>query len=242
MSNSHFLVYEFMRSDLSKCYIKSMPSKHTVRFYTENGIYHVYNRGVEKRIVFQDKQDYLVFLHYLKKYLTPPQENEVRPQSIANLHLQVELLAYCLMPNHFHLLIRQMPPTALTTFMRCLMNSYTKYFNTKYVRVGPLFQGKFKAVLVENDQYLLHLSRYIHLNPMRSDLISRNSLIEYPYSSYAEYLGIRQTVWIKSESVLEYFKDAKKTFFTNMLSYQSFIEDYAVPPEEFLGSLVIEDE
>jgi len=70
------------------------------------------------------------------------------------------------MENHFHLILKQISRDAITTFMRCIMNSYTKYFNKKYERVGPLFQGKFKALLVDKDEYLLHLTRYIHLNPI----------------------------------------------------------------------------
>lgn len=220
-----------------------MPSKYSVRFYTENGIYHIYNRGVEKRTIFEDKQDYQVFLHYLKRYLSPPNFNEVRPRWIVKLHQELKLFAYCLMPNHFHLLIKQDTKTSITLFMRCLINAYTKYFNEKYERVGPLFQGKFKAVLVETDAYFLHLSRYIHLNPLVHDHPTRSDLVEltqYPYSSYAEYLGQRNTKWINTQEILTYFKKPQNPIFKNFTTYKSFVEDYAVPVEDFLNDLIIE--
>lgn len=220
-----------------------MPSKHSIRFYTENGIYHVYNRGVEKRIIFQNSQDYKVFLHYLRRYLTEPPPSEVGPRWRLNLHKEIKLLAYCLMPNHFHLLIKQVTQTSLTTFMRCIINSYTKYFNKRYERVGSLFQGKFKAALVDTEQYLLHLSRYIHLNPIGHEETTRSDLVtltKYQYSSYQDYLGLRRTKWVHPQEILYYFKTASKTYFKDIFSYQSFVQDYAVLPKEFLGDLTIE--
>ena len=202
-----------------------MPSKYTIRFYVENGIYHVYNRGVDKRTIFEDTQDYKLFLSYLKRYLTEP-TSEVGPHWKKGLHMQIELLAYCLMGNHFHLLVKQNSKTALTTFMRCLSNSYTKYFNQKYDRVGPLLQGKFKAILVDKDNYLLHLTRYIHLNPVsHKDQITSSDLArleQYNYSSYADYIGKLKTKWVKPEFALGYFKESSKSG----ISYKDFVEDF----------------
>lgn len=159
-----------------------MPSKHSVRLYTENGIYHVYNRGVEKRTIFEVEQDYRVFLSYLKRYLTKPPKiapDEVGPRWNKDIYKEIQLLSYCLMPNHFHLLIKQLTQTALTTFMRCITNAYTRYFNTKYKRVGPLFQGKFKAALAETEPYVLHLTRYIHTNPLDHESLTRSDLVNW---------------------------------------------------------------
>lgn len=111
------------------------------------------------------------------------------------------------MPNHFHLMVKQTEKETITSFMRALGDSYTQYFNKKYQRVGPLFQGVYKAVLVKKEPYLLHLSRYIHLNP---------------HSSYGEYLGIRQTKWIRPEEILAFFKTTQRTNLKDLLSYQSF--------------------
>ncbi|OGD93952.1 hypothetical protein A2697_05680 [Candidatus Curtissbacteria bacterium RIFCSPHIGHO2_01_FULL_41_44] len=223
-----------------------MPSKHSVKLYIENGIYHVYNRGVEKRTIFQD-HDYKVFLHYLKRYLSEP-NNEVGPRWKLRwnqgLHEKLHLMAYCLMPNHFHLLLKQFSKEAITTLMRCLSNSYTKYFNEKYDRVGPLFQGKFKAVLVENDNYLLHLTRYIHLNPInhresttRSDLVV---LAKFNYSSYADYLGKRHTQWLNVKEVLNYFNNPTSLNIYKKHSYKEFVEDFAIDSGSALQELVIE--
>lgn len=228
---------------LSKFMIGQMPSRHTVRLYVENGVYHVYNRGVEKRIIFQDAQDYQVFLHYMKRYLMEPPTDEVGPRWRLNLHKEIQLFAYCLMPNHFHFLIKQVTKSALTTFMRCFINSYTKYFNKRYERVGSLFQGKFKAAFVETEQYLLHLSRYIHLNPIHHEEVTRSDLVtlqNYPYSSYADFLGKRQTKWVKPDEILSYFKSSARLYLKDISSYQSFVENYAVPPKDFLGELTIE--
>lgn len=225
-----------------------MPSKNIIRSYIENGYYHIYNRGVEKREIFLDDQDYKVFLHFLKRYLTKPPESpdQVRPPWRSDLFDKLRLTAYCLMNNHFHLMIKQSIKEATTDFMRALTDSYVRYFNEKYERIGPLFQGRFKAVLIDTESYLLHLTRYIHLNPIepnevrpadRSDLLKIRS---YPFSSYQEYLGNRKTEWIYTEEILSFFKSAQKSTLHDILSYQSFVEDYALDSRETLGSLTLE--
>ncbi|MEX2028231.1 MAG: transposase [Candidatus Curtissbacteria bacterium] len=218
-----------------------MPSKYSVKNYVENGVYHVYNRGVEKRKIFEDDQDYKVFLHYLKRYLTD-EDDEVRPRWKKELSQRVSLLAYCLMENHFHLLVKQTTKDAVTIFMRCMSNAYTKYFNEKYDRIGPLFQGKFKAVLVDNDDYLLHLTRYIHLNPLGHKGLTRSDLAileNYLYSSYHDYLDKRNTLWLHRETVLEYFQSSR-TLGTKYSSYKNFVEDFAVDPKIYLEDYTID--
>lgn len=153
-----------------------MPARNIVKTYIENGYYHAYNRGVEKRNIFLDEQDYSVFLHFLKQYLSPPQRKGiyltmtgldlVRPRPIQTLYDEIDLLAYCLIPNHYHLLLEQKTIDGMTKLLRRLCTSYSMYFNKKYDRVGSLFQGTYKAALIDRDEYLLHLSRYIHLNPV----------------------------------------------------------------------------
>ena len=138
------------------------------------------------------------------------------------------------MPNHFHLLIKQNNKTAIEFFMRSLSTKYSVYFNKKYDRVGPLFQGAYKAVLVENETYLLHLSRYIHLNP------TGKIPLKDTYSSYSDYLKLRKTKWLNSQNILSYFNKAQKTRLKDVFSYQSFIEDYLQNPKELLGELSID--
>ena len=211
-----------------------MPSKNAIKTYVENGYYHVYNRGVEKRTIFQDREDYSKFLYFIKIYLTPLEELSkefplLRSNLVKNnLSGEVELLALCLMPNHFHLLIKQNTKVGMTKFLRQLNTSYSMYFNKRHERVGPLFQGRFKAANVETDEYLLHLSRYIHLNPLARGA----SLDEFDWSSYLYYLGKKEPVsWLNTNFISEYFNNSKRGF-----SYKDFVEDYvdSTPLDSYL--------
>ena len=200
-----------------------MPSRHVVKTYSEDTYYHIYNRGVEKRLIFQDRDDYTKFLYLFKIYLTNPEilRNEyplLRSNIVdKNLFEEIDLLAFCLMPNHFHLLVYQKQKDSITKLLRQICTAYVIYFNKKFERVGPLFQSKFKAVAVDSDEYLLHLSRYIHLNPTGRGA----PLDEFEWSSYLYYLGKRQSNWLKTDTIVNYFNKSKKGF-----SYKSFVEDY----------------
>lgn len=231
-----------------------MPAKNRIKTYFANGFYHIYNRGVEKRDIFLEEKDYVVFLGLLKKYLTaaPPLENPTANTPLApkDLHEEIVLLVYCLMPNHFHLLLQQKKRDSMTKFLRRICTSYSIYFNKKYERVGPLFQGTYKAVVVDNENFFLHLSRYIHLNPLglsegqtleRSDL---EKLREYSFSSYPNYLGLRKNEWLKPELVLAYFKKpetGKALNLKNFNSYQSFVEEYPTDAQQEVGNLALDD-
>ncbi|MBI4065398.1 transposase [Candidatus Gottesmanbacteria bacterium] len=105
----------------------------------------------------------------------------------------VDIISYCFMPNHFHLLLRQRIDKGVSRFVSNTTNGYTKYFNTKHHRVGPLLQGTFKAVWVETEEQLLHLTRYIHLNPTTNYLVQEQNLQDYPWSSFQEYFGLKET-------------------------------------------------
>lgn len=227
-----------------------MPAKNSIKIYLEGGYYHVYNRGVEKRKIFKDDQDYRVFLDYLKIYLLPEQEASIKSVSINGFTFQrfvrplnnfwgeVELLAYCLMPNHFHLLLKQKSPRSIEAFMRSLGTKYSGYFNKRYERVGPLFQSVYKAVLVQNEEQLLHLTRYIHLNPVKESPLQ---LFDH-YSSYGEYLGLRKTEWVKTDEILAFFKSPQRTNLKDILSYQSFVEDYLAELAEIIHDIAIDNE
>lgn len=210
-----------------------MPSKNVLKLYYENGFYHVYNRGVEKREIFLDEQDYAVFLSYLKFYLSPPPPQKIKfdlepkvypSRELKNFNDQIELMCYCLMPNHFHFLIRQNERTSMTKFIRSLSTRYSMYFNRKYERVGSLFQGRYKAVSVESEQQLLYLSHYIHRNPTptsRSVLEVEN----YRYSSLRNYLEKINQVWVKTDLISSYFSKSNPN-----LTYRAFVFDYEVEP------------
>lgn len=203
-----------------------MPSRNSIKFYIPNSIYHIYNRGVEKRIVFTDDQDYKVFLNYLKEYLSPSstglQGSTLQYQKTRDLTSkyfgEIELLAFCLMPNHFHLLIKQKNADSIKKFTKSLFTRYSMYFNKKYKRVGPLFQGIYKATNAISEDYLLDLTKYIHLNPIEN-------LVE-AYSSYKDYLGLTNTVWVNKSIVLDKFKDNAFVKFHKIKSYKEFVENF----------------
>jgi putative transposase len=226
-----------------------MPARNLIRFECENSYYHVYNRGVDKKEIFQDEQDYRVFLKYLKEYLSqPPDLSKIKetftlqgytfqgvPHQHKNFYEKIEIIAYCLMPNHFHLELHQKDKQDIQNFMQSISTRYSMYFNKKYERIGPLFQGTYKAVLINDENYLLHLSRYIHLNP--SEFTDN---LEAAYSSYPEFIGKRKTEWIKPEIVLSYFNKAKDDFIKGANTYQNFVEKYPIDSEKILGKITLE--
>jgi len=189
-------------------------------------IYHVCNRGVEKRNIFLEEKDYLRAIHNLFEF------NDQKPafnsgrihligsgnQSIKPRQLLVEILAFCLMPNHFHLLLKPVIDGGLELFVRKFCGGYANYFNTKYQRSGTLFQGRYKLVPVTRDSHFVHLPFYIHLNPL--DLIGsgwRNKKINnydktikflesYRWSSHLDYAGIKNFPSLtQRDFLLEFF-------------------------------------
>ena len=229
-----------------------MPARNVVKQYQEKGYYHLYNRGVEKRDIFTDKQDAAVFLGYLKDYLSP-KDIEGLMKTIINLTSsshdkldaarllrmnnfadEIELLAYCLMPNHFHLLVRQNEARGIEKFMKSLLTRYVQYFNRRQnSRVGGLFQSTYKAVLVQTEEQLLWLTRYIHRNPASKGL----SLKDPPLpSSYRNYLGLVKQEWVRPKEILNYFTKS------GLLSYGAFVEDdaYDAKTEELIKDIILE--
>lgn len=225
-----------------------MPAINTVKTFVEDAFYHVYNRGVEKRDIFLDDHDYQMFLHLLKLYLSPQPEDDqnrltrnnlVRLRPAQSVAREVKLIAYCLMPNHFHLLLKQITRTGMTKLMRKLATAYAMYFNSKYTREGTLFQGIYKAIHIDSEYYLLHLSRYIHLNPQA---LTRNILVTYPYSSYAHYLGKKHAEWVDPAPVLSYFSSEGTKLLKTANTYKEFVEAYKADPKEVLGRLALDED
>jgi len=208
--------------------------------------YHIYNRGIDKRVIFKSRRDYERFMMLL--YLANS-DNSFRLDVILNKKhktfgevlvfdrgkLLISIGAWCLMTNHFHLLIRQEVNGGITKFMRKLGTGYSMFFNIKYQRVGALFGGLFKAKLIGvDDNYMRQLLGYIHINPLEiefpdwKDKLNRPStdmkkfLESYRYSSYLDYLGedrVEKNI-INIENFPEYFKDSQ--------SFRDFVENYFV--------------
>ncbi|MDO8281611.1 MAG: transposase [Thermodesulfovibrionia bacterium] len=188
--------------------------------FTNDGLYHIYNRGVEKRDVFMDDGDYLRFVHNLYEF------NDESPVSNFNYHfdkqtktvrsthftvkkeprkLLVDILVFTLMPNHFHLLLRQRKEKGISKFMQKTGIAYTNYFNKKYERVGPLFQGKFKAVHVNEEPHFIHLPHYIHMNSLQLNYGNRipiDFLSGYRWSSFPDYIGRKNFPSVTSRGFL----------------------------------------
>jgi len=213
-----------------------MPAKGVIKIYREDSIYHIYNRGVEKRKIFLDEQDYKVFLTCLKQYLSNPETEPKRQilqgetlqyHSSKNYYGEIELLSFCLMPNHIHLLIKQRDKNSIKKFTQSLFTRYSIYFNRKYKRSGPLFQGVYKATNVINKDYLLDLSRYIHKNPLKYI----KNLVE-GYSSYSTYLGLNNTSWVNKNVILDYFNESTFMKHNNVKSYKEFVEKFKYVNED----------
>lgn len=196
--------------------------------------FHIYNRGTEKRKIFLDKNDYKRFLKCL--YLC----NSINPIKLRNVSKEktfyyereetiVDIGAYCLMPNHFHVLIRAKKDGGVSSFMEKIQTAYSMYFNKKYQRTGSLFQGPFKAQHVARDEYLKYLFAYIHLNPIKiidpewkengiTNLNESKKFIDsYIHSSYQDYLDNE-----RSESKI-LNKKSFPIYFENSKSFESFL-------------------
>ena len=197
-----------------------MPGRNIIKIFAINNYYHVYNRGVAKQVIFHDDEDYRVFLNLIKRYLDIETHTDKYGRPYEQLRDQVELLAYCLMPNHFHLLCYLNDEQAITRLLRNISCAYTTYYNKKYNRVGTLFQGRYKASRITSDDYLLHISRYIHLNP--------KDYKQWAYSSLPAYLGKIQTAWLQPTRIMELFKggpDEYEQFIENNKPNKDILED-----------------
>ncbi|MBI2601393.1 transposase [Candidatus Daviesbacteria bacterium] len=207
-----------------------MPGRKTPLVIGE--IYHVFNRGINRQPTFITKGDYLraqVSINFYR-FLRPPTSlskflklDNDRQEDMWKLLQQtkrsVEILSYCLMPNHFHFLLKQIEENGISKFMGNLQNSYTKYFNTKNDRDGSLFLDQFKAVRVETDEQLIHLTRYIHLNPHTGYVIkSLEELGKYPWSSFPDFLK-EEGQFVDVNFALSFFGSSEK--------YKKFVFDQA---------------
>lgn len=195
-----------------------MPSRHERKKFIINGIYHVYNRGIDKNEIFHTDSDYAYFENSLMIYLTPPDQLEeamnhsthilsskqrigllIRSHFLKNYNNKIELLAFCLMPNHFHLLISQKGERDISRFLKSLQTRYAMFHGKKYGRIGPLFQARYKGILVRNEAYYTTVKEYIHENP-RGLIAYQHDPSQYPWSSLRDYLGKQKRIWVKART------------------------------------------
>lgn len=253
-----FSEVELLLQGSEPCIMKVvMPSRYYRRIFIKGYYYHIYNRGANKKVVFRDAQDYQVFTDILAYYLGFPagkplsvlnrlEEGEV-PKDLKNkvpnldktTKASVELCAYCLMPNHFHLLLSQkqepISENSVSNLMRRLSITFAMYSRKKYDRSGTLFEGKFKNVFVGSDSQFLQLSRYIHRNPL--EIQGSEPLQNYDYSSYKFYIGREEVPdWLNTKPIQAFFpKLGTKT------DYQKFVQQEPKPVEaEVIKTLMLE--
>ena len=201
-------------------------------------VYHVFNRSIASQPDFRNQKDYqriidvtsyyrfknlpLRFSHYNR--LSQVQKDKFNKNYIFGNKPMLDIIAYSIMPNHFHFLLQPFISKAISDFMRNMQNSYSKYFNTKYDRTGSLFQFMFKAVHIENEEQLIHVSRYIHLNPVTAYLLEVDQLERYSWSSFKDYLSDKGAAnsFVNPNLVLSQFqtRGAYKKFVFDQVDYQ----------------------
>jgi len=192
-------------------YSKPMPQRRTP-LQTGN-FYHVYNRGNNRSSIFFEHENYIYFLRLVREHL------------ITNA---VDIVAYCLMPNHYHFLVYLRDET-LSDAMKSLSLSYTKAINKRFNRSGVLFQGRFQSIHTPQTDYLVNLARYIHLNPVKAGLVQQPG--EWEFSSYLEYAGLRGGTLPKTEYIKTQIEES---------AYQQFLADYNQPDSTGFKKLLLD--
>jgi len=201
-----------------------------------DAVYHIVSRSIAHYVIFNTDKDYLRMVRLLHFYQV---RNPVTKFSMffrlkgaqafgfdqylnmvnQDQEKMIEIIAYCLMPNHIHLVLKQLKNKGVSTFISNILNSYTRYFNILHKRKGPLWESRFKHILVEKDEQLQHLSRYIHLNPTSAKLVKNPE--QWKYSSYLEYLKPNQDVRLTHyEDLLEINPKSYKNFVNDRKDYQ----------------------
>jgi len=207
-----------------------MPYRKTV--FANDEIYHLLNRGINRFPIFTSPKEYQRFTDLLNYYrfekpqisfsyysrLAKEDKNKFFT-SLENSKKLVEIYAYCLMPSHFHLLMKQVQTNGIKNILSRVENAYVRYFNLKHERLGPLFESMFKAIRIEDEEQLLHVSRYIHLNPSTSYEVEIDKLPKYPWSSLPQYLSENSSTFINMDLILNLIGSPNK--------YQNFVFDQA---------------
>lgn len=177
--------------------------------------FHIYNRGANRSKIFFSHDNYVYFLQKLRKY---------RDQ------FNIAIICYCLMPNHFHLLLLQKVENSISNFMKLTTNSYVKAINKRLGRSGHLFEGDYKIKKVDSNEYLLHLSRYVHVNPVRGKLVEKPE--DWQFSSYNDFIGRRKGRLPEIHYIMDEFKSLRE--------YIDFLKDFQPNALEIIKKYIFE--
>lgn len=198
-----------------------------------NAVYHIMNKSIERYVIFNNGTEYVRMQRLIQyyrvenpltrfSYFVARQKDKnkfVAGKVYQNNDKLVHIIAYCLMPTHIHLILQQLKDNGISIYMNRILNSYSRYFNIKHRRKGPLWTGRFKRILVETDEQLIHLTRYVHLNPVTAYLVDKPEA--WQFSSYCEYLGlsVKESV-CEFKNILEIMPNEYKKFVDDQISYQ----------------------
>jgi len=206
-----------------------MPSRKDI--FTNGSIYHIFNKTIDRRLIFEDDRISDLFLKLLRYYRSTKSIiryshfNELKGEFRVNFekqilipeHFKIEILTFCLMPNHFHLLLKQKKEDGITRFMSDTVNSLTRFFNILHERKGPVFLPQFRSRQIHTREQLIHVSRYHHLNPFSSGIVKNiNDLLTYPLSSFNEYSNTKFTNLCNTNIMLKEFNYGRN-------KYQEFV-------------------
>ncbi|MFC1621855.1 transposase [Patescibacteria group bacterium] len=195
-----------------------MPTKNAVKDYKEHGIYHIYNRGVNKETFLFSEEDFEIVLMLLQRYLIENAGNKLSTRQVRNYSNEINLFAFCILENHYHFLLSQRSISGMSNFMRSLNISITYYLNKRRGRTGHLLQGVYKARLIKDDFDFIHTSKYIHLNPDPHD---PEYSVNYKYSSAPGYVSRgSQSNWdfVEECHILKFFGNKKSDYKDYLLS------------------------
>lgn len=210
-----------------------MPGRRDI--FANGGTYHIFNKTIDNKKTFKHKNNCRAFLSRLPFYqsakavisfskfksLPIDTQNKIKHYLSFKKYFKVEILAYCLMPNHYHLLVKQILDKGIQKFMTDVSNSFTRFSNIKSHRKGPLFLPRFRSRSITSDEQLIHVSRYIHLNPYSAEIINNPAKLQlYDWSSYKYYITNDESSLINTQLVLSLFNNSKSR-------YENFVRDHA---------------
>jgi len=198
---------------------------------TSGNVYHVFTKSIAQFNIFNNNDEALRMLKTISyyqrinpetkfsKYIILTKKTKTgKERIIQEKEKLIEIIAYCIMPTHIHLILKQLKKNGISKFMNNILNSYSRYFNTKHKRKGPLWETRFKNILVETDEYLLHLTRYVHLNPVTANLVDKPE--DWQASSYNEYLLKPDNKICEYSDILDIDPVSYKKFVSDRISYQ----------------------